>query len=94
MAREYRRIDIDNISELLTIAEDVWATGESRVLARGGEDIAVVKPCRPGKRKVSKVRPVTRDDALFRLVGIGQSGIPGGLSDKKHEALDRAYHAH
>ena len=27
---------------------------------------------------------VTRDDALFAIVGKAKSGIPGGLSSRKH----------
>jgi len=29
-------------------------------------------------------------ELLFQLVGIGRSGIPGGVSGKKHEAIKRA----
>jgi hypothetical protein len=39
----------------------------------------------------TKAKPVTSEDALFRLIGIGKSGIPGGVSGKKHEYLARAY---
>jgi hypothetical protein len=41
--------------------------------------------------KSPKAKPVTSEDALFRLIGIGKSGIPGGVSGKKHEYLARAY---
>jgi len=35
-------------------------------------------------------RPVTFDDPLFGLIGIGHSGILGGASAHKHEQLVRA----
>jgi hypothetical protein len=41
-----------------------------------------------------KAKSVTRDDALFRLIGLGNNGIPGGVSGKKHEYLARAYRPH
>jgi hypothetical protein len=37
---------------------------------------------------------LSKDDPLFGLIGIGHSGIPGGVSGKKHEYLARAYRAH
>ena len=37
---------------------------------------------------------LTDGDPLFRMIGIGNSGIPGGVSGKKHEYLARAYRAH
>ena len=43
------------------------------------------------KKRAVRARPVTRDDPLFGLIGIGKSRIPGGISEQKHEALARAY---
>lgn len=36
----------------------------------------------------------TREDPLFRLIGIGEGKTAGGVSGKKHEALARAYRPH
>lgn len=27
---------------------------------------------------------ITRQDSLFKIIGLGKSGVPGGLSRKKH----------
>jgi hypothetical protein len=91
MAEELVRIDVDDVPELRHLAEEVRETGEPRVLRRDGEDLAVLMPVKLPRRTSARVRSVTRDDALFRLIGIGKSGIPGGVSDKKHEQLARAY---
>jgi hypothetical protein len=91
MAKEPKRIDISSIPELLSIAQEVRSTNESRILQQESEDLAFLSPVLPKKRAKAKAQPVTSDDALFRLIGIGKSGIPGGVSGKKHEYLARAY---
>ena len=94
MAKEPKRIDIGSMPELLSIAHEVQRTNESRILQQDSEDVAILSPVLPKKRSKAKAQPVTSDDALFRLIGIGKSGIPGGISGKKHEYLARAYRPH
>jgi hypothetical protein len=93
MAKEKapKRIDISRIPELLSIAQEVRSTNEPRILQQDSEDLAILSPVLPKTRSKAKAQPVTSDDALFRLIGIGKSGIPGGVSGKKHEYLARAY---
>jgi hypothetical protein len=86
-----RTIEISDIPELVRLVEEVRASGKSRVLRRDKENLAILRPVRSRKKASPQPRPVTRDDPLFRLVGIGQSGIPGGISEKKHEYLLKAY---
>jgi hypothetical protein len=93
MAKEKapKRIDISRIPELLHMAQEVRRTNESRILQQEREDLAILSPILPKKQSKTKAQPVTSDDALFRLIGIGKSGIPGGVSGKKHEYLARDY---
>ena len=56
--------------------------------------MAILSPVLPKKRAKTKGKAMTGDDALFRLIGIGKSGIPGGISGKKHAYLARAYRPH
>jgi hypothetical protein len=93
MAKEKapKRIDISRIPELLHLAQEVRSTNEPRILQQESEDLAILSPVWPKKRAKATAQPVTSDDALFRLIGIGKSGIPGGVSGKKHEYLARAY---
>ncbi len=93
MAKEKapKRIDISRIPELLKLAQEVRRTNESAVLQQESEDLALLSPVLPKKRSQTKAQPVTSDDALFRLIGIGKSGIPGGVSGRKHEYVARAY---
>jgi hypothetical protein len=89
--KDPKRIDISRMPELLHMVQEVRITNEPRILQQDSEDLALLSPVRPKKRSQTKAQPVTSDDALFRLIGIGRSGIPGGISGKKHEYLARAY---
>ena len=94
MAKEPKRIDISSIPELLSLVHEVRRTNEPRILQEESEDLAVLSPALPKKQPKTRGKPVTEDDALFRLIGIGKSGIPGGVSGKKHEYLAHAYRPH
>ena len=94
MAHEPKRIDISSIPELMKLVQEVRRTNEPRILQEESEDVAILSPTRPKKRTKTTGKAVTSEDALFRLIGIGKSGIPGGVSGKKHEYLARAYRPH
>ncbi len=91
MARELKRIDISDSPELLRIVEEVQVSQEPCVLQRNGKEVAMVVPTRAPRKRSPRTQPVTQDDALFRLIGIGESQIPGGVSGKKHEYLAQIY---
>ena len=93
MAKEKdpHRIDISSIPELMKLVHEVRTTNTSALLQQESEDLAILSPVWPKKRAKTRAKPVTTEDALFRLIGIGKSGIPGGVSGKKHEYLARAY---
>ncbi len=100
MKKQLKTMEISKFPELVKIAERVHRTGQPMILRRNGTTLAVVRPIRSSKRKSSRRaasrkslrgKPFTRDDALWNLVGIGRSGIPGGVSEKKHEYFLEAY---
>lgn len=90
MARELKAIDISNMPELLRIVEEVRATHEPRVLKRDNEEVAILTPTRPAKKRIPRGKPFTKDDPLWNLVGIGRSGL-GDVSENKHKYLAEAY---
>jgi hypothetical protein len=90
MAKEPKHIDISSIPELQKLVREVRQTNEPAILREESEDVALLSPV-PAKKRKTKGKAVTSEDALFRLIGIGKSGIPGGVSGKKHEYLARAY---
>ena len=47
MVVDDERIDITQLPDVLRIAEEVRSSGRSRVLRRGGEDVAVIAPVPP-----------------------------------------------
>jgi hypothetical protein len=91
MARELKLIDVGDEPDLLRIAQEVKNTGEARLLMSGGEELALITPVAPAKPSRPKRGPLTADDPLFDLIGTGRSGVPGGVSGKKHEHLARPY---
>ena len=45
--KEPKRIDITRIPELLSIAQEVRRTNESRILKQESEDLAMLTPIKP-----------------------------------------------
>ena len=91
MSSKPRHVEIEDGRELLRVAEEVRDSREPVLLTRDGEELAIVRPV-PRRSKASpKGTPLTENDPLFGLIGIGRSGIPGGVSGKKHEYLAKAY---
>jgi hypothetical protein len=88
MTQERIPVDISNEPSLMRLAREAMDHGISFVLQDGDEDVAILSPARKTRKRGA--RPLTEDDPLFRLVGMGRSGVPGGVSGKKHEALLRA----
>ena len=54
MAKELRPLDISNVPELLRLVEEVRKSEEPRVLRRDGEDLAILFPVKPPRRRARK----------------------------------------
>jgi hypothetical protein len=95
MAKEKapKRIDISRMPELLSIAQEVRSTNESRILQQEGEDVAMLTPITPVAKKSLRGKPTSADDPLWKLIGIGHSG-KGDISENKHKYLAEAYLHH
>jgi hypothetical protein len=94
MASEPQSIDITGYPDLVRLVEEIQASQTPRVLRRDDEDVALLTPVKPKRKRAPRTRPVTEDDPLFRLIGTAEMGAPGGISGKKHEYLAKAYRAH
>ena len=94
MTREVARTDISNKPDRLRLADEIRREGRPRVLTRDNQELVEVSPITPQRRASKRARPVTEDDPLFALVGIGESNVPGGLSSRKHEAQAEAHRRH
>ncbi len=90
MRKELKAIEISNIPELVRIAERVHRTGESRVLRRKKETLAIVKPVR-AFRRILRGKPTTANDSLWNIVGIARSEGATDVSENKHKYLAEAY---
>jgi hypothetical protein len=89
--KELKPIDISTIPETLRLAREVARTRVPVMLTTDQEDLAVLTPAAKAPRRSSRAKAFTTDDPLFALIGIGRSQTPGGVSERKHEALARAY---
>lgn len=94
MASEPQSIDIADYPDLVRLVEEIQSSQTPHVLRRGDEDVALLTPVKPKRNRAARTRPVTEDDPLFRLIGIGEMGGTGGVSGNKHEYLAKAYRAH
>jgi hypothetical protein len=92
MAKEKapKRIDISRMPELLSIAQEVQSTNESRILQQENEDVAMLTPITPVAKRRVRGTPTSADDPLWKLIGIGHSS-KGDVSENKHKYLAEAY---
>lgn len=72
------------------LAEEVEATQQPRVLVRDGKEALEVRPAKPARPRRARSGPITQDDPLTRLIGIGHSGV-GDIAENKHKYLAEAY---
>jgi hypothetical protein len=89
MAKEPKRIDISRIPELLSIAQEVRATNEPRILQQENEDVAMLTPITSVAKRSVRGNPTSADDPLWKLIGIGHSG-KGDISENTHQYLAEA----
>lgn len=99
MKKELKAIEISKYPELVKIAKRVRRSGKPRILRQNGQALVVVTPMRSSKRvssrraskrKFSRGKVFTKDDALWNIVGIGRSGLTD-VSENKHKYLAEAY---
>jgi hypothetical protein len=76
MAGDPRPIDVSDSPELLRLAEEVQRSNRPHLLKRHNEVLAVIVRLRPPRRRARPRGTITRDDALWRIVGTGKSGFP------------------
>ncbi len=103
MAQELNQPHTISPAELMQAAEAVARSGRRQIVRIDGKRLTIA-PLRPadadltrepkaGKPRKNRERGTfTSDDALFRLIGIGDSGIEGGISARKHEYLGKLRH--
>jgi hypothetical protein len=92
MAKEKapKRIDISDMPELLTLAQEVRSTNEPAVLQQDSEDLALLTPITPVAKRRLRGQPTSADDPLWKLIGIGHSG-KGDISENTHQYLAETY---
>ena len=91
MALEAKPIDIGGLPELVTLAEEVRATNEPRVLRRGGEDIAKIVPLRARARRGRRASKTAADyDAFLSSAGGWADVDVDAFLEANRESRDRS----
>lgn len=95
MAKDLKPIDVSDVPELLSIAQQVKETGQPCVLKHADEELAIITPVKQ-VRRARKTGIITKDDALFNIVGMAASDEeePTDVSANKHKYLADAYASH
>jgi hypothetical protein len=69
MVQEAERFDISNMPDLVRLAEEVARTRKPRLLTRGEEEVALLSPARPKRRKKVVMTPAQRNAVLSSIGG-------------------------
>jgi antitoxin (DNA-binding transcriptional repressor) of toxin-antitoxin stability system len=96
MVRAEKIVDIDETTDLVSLTEDVQASGETTVLQRDGKPVAKLVPVEAKPRKRSRLprgKPMSSDDPLWKLIGKGNSG-GSNIAEFKHEYIAQAIEQH
>ena len=78
MARELKSIDVTDTPDVLRLAEEVARSGIPRVLRKGEQDVAELRPVSPTRRR-RRGRPTSEHDPLWAIVGIADAAAPDDL---------------
>jgi hypothetical protein len=92
MVRAEKIVDIDENTDVVALAEDVQASGETAVLQHDGKPVAKLVPV--GTKKPSRSRKgqgLTFDDAIWDIVGMASGDGPTDVSSNHHEYLADYY---
>jgi hypothetical protein len=93
VAKELKHFDISHSPELLHLVAEVRAANAPFVLGKDTEDLAVIRPVTRTGRRTCRGQPLTREDALWKLVGSATSAPPADAT-KKHEYVALAFTTH
>lgn len=69
MAKELKPVDVSRVPELLSIAEEVRASGVGRLLKRNGEELAILAPVTRTRKPTARGRSKADYEALLAAAG-------------------------
>lgn len=69
MTKEMKPFDISDTPDLMAIADIIRKTNEPRLLRRGDEDVAILMPLRPIRRRGSRKRTEADYRAFLSAAG-------------------------
>lgn len=69
MAKELKPVDVATVPGLLSIVEEVRASGVARLIKRDGEDLAILAPVKPPKARAPRGKTKADYEALLAAAG-------------------------
>lgn len=90
MARDRHSIEISEFPGLADVIDQMQADQIPRSLRRDGEEVALLRPVKPKRKRSPRGRQLTPENALWKLMGSASAAEPTDAS-KKHEYLAEAY---
>lgn len=97
MAKDLKPIDITHTPEVLRLAEEVAKSGIARILRRGEQDVAELRPVQPTPKKTKQSQSTSKNDPLWDIIGIAHAvdfpDVPKDVASNKHAYLAEAYDA-
>lgn len=95
MPKELKPLDVTHTADILRLAEDVANTGVPRVLRRGADELAVVRPVSSAARKRSQLgssRRTSPNAWIEGLIGMATSAGPVDVSGNVHAYVAEVSH--
>lgn len=89
--KDLQPIDVSVTPRARRSVSRVARTQVPLALTTDEDDLTALTPVANSPRRSRRARVITPDDPLFAIIGIGRSQIPGGVSERKRDAVGRAY---
>lgn len=88
MAEALKPLDITNLPDLVRLAEEVRTTGMPRLLRRDREEIAMLVPVAPKRRRGARTRTKADYEALLASAGSWKDEDTDALIARIYESRD------
>ena len=93
MTHDMISTEVSASGEIAALAREVVTSGRPRLLTENGEALAVLSPAVPRRRRTPRPKPLTRDSAIWDIVGSITTDVGSDTSDNIHAYLAEAYAA-
>ena len=88
--KELKPVNVTTTPEVLRLAQEVARSGVPVMLKTDSEDLAVLAPVSPALKKPRRRgKPTSKDDPLWKIVGIADADAPADLPSDISSNVDK-----